>query len=125
MTGPAHEPRPTSSIPTTTRSPAVQHFRSWRSVGNGTGHARGRYDRLLSALAQQSYDAVRPAPTSKSAPASSSLERGASRSSEIVQTEGAEPLTRLRRRSDGSSLPVLFDADDLREERRRSTWWIS
>ena len=35
VTGPAHEPRPTSSIPTTTLSPAVQHFRSWRSVGNG------------------------------------------------------------------------------------------
>jgi hypothetical protein len=31
----------------------------------------------------------------------------------------------LRRRSDGSILPVLFDEDDLREERRRGTWWIS
>ena len=44
--------------------------------------------------------------------------------SEIVQHRrpralpAAPPLRRLE-------LPVLFDADDLREERRRSTWWIS
>ncbi len=31
---------------------------------------------------------------------------------------------RVRRKSDGSILPALFDEDDLREERRRSTWWI-
>jgi hypothetical protein len=43
--------------------------------------------------------------------------------SEVVDNEGQERF-RLRRRSDGSELPVLFDADDLREERRRSTWWI-
>ena len=41
-----------------------------------------------------------------------------------MEAEGAERF-RLRRRSDGSELPVLFGADDLREERRRSTWWIS
>ena len=34
------------------------------------------------------------------------------------------PMYKVRRRSDGSILPVLFDEDDLREERRRSTWWI-
>jgi hypothetical protein len=43
--------------------------------------------------------------------------------SEIVASEGNEQF-RLRRRSDGSELPVLFDANDLREERRRSMWWI-
>jgi hypothetical protein len=43
--------------------------------------------------------------------------------SEIVANEGNEQF-RLRRRSDGSELPVLFDANDLREERRRSMWWI-
>jgi hypothetical protein len=43
--------------------------------------------------------------------------------SEIVKCEGKEQF-RLRRRSDGSELPVLFDEDDLREERRRSTWWM-
>src|SRR4051794_38428193 len=37
VTGPAHAPRPTSSIPTTTCSPAAQHRRSRRSVGIGTG----------------------------------------------------------------------------------------
>lgn len=31
---------------------------------------------------------------------------------------------KLRRRSDGSILPVLFDEHDLREERRRGTWWV-
>jgi hypothetical protein len=30
----------------------------------------------------------------------------------------------LRRRSDGSILPVTFNEEDLREERRRQTWWI-
>jgi hypothetical protein len=43
--------------------------------------------------------------------------------SEIVHSGGGEQF-RLRRRSDGSELPVLFDAEDLREERRRGTWWI-
>lgn len=34
------------------------------------------------------------------------------------------PVYKLRRRSDGSILPVVFAEDDLREERRRGTWWI-
>ena len=33
VTGPAQAPRPTSSMPTTTRSPACQHRRSSRKVG--------------------------------------------------------------------------------------------
>lgn len=38
--------------------------------------------------------------------------------------EGFAPAYRLRRRSDGKVLPVLFPADDVREERRgRSMWW--
>lgn len=31
---------------------------------------------------------------------------------------------RIRRRSDGSVLPTAFDDDDVREERRKQTWWI-
>ena len=31
---------------------------------------------------------------------------------------------RVRRRSDGTVLPAVFDAADLRAERRRSTWWL-
>ena len=32
---------------------------------------------------------------------------------------------RVRRRSDGSVLPVLFDDHDVREERRKNDmWWI-
>ena len=44
VTGPAHAPRPTSSIPHTTWSPASQNFRSSRRVGperrvgGGSGH---------------------------------------------------------------------------------------
>ena len=41
--------------------------------------------------------------------------------------EGPEgPAYRIRRRSDASLLPVLFEADDVREERRRrdSMWWV-
>jgi len=37
---------------------------------------------------------------------------------------GGEPRYRLRRRSDGSILPALFDADDVREEKRKSMWWL-
>jgi hypothetical protein len=35
-----------------------------------------------------------------------------------------EPMYNVRRRSDGSVLPVTFSETDLREENRRSTWWI-
>ncbi len=35
-----------------------------------------------------------------------------------------EPMYQVRRRSDGSILPVPFSEADLREENRRSTWWI-
>jgi len=38
--------------------------------------------------------------------------------------DGIGSRYKLRRRSDGSILPVLFDEADLREERRRSTWWV-
>jgi hypothetical protein len=34
------------------------------------------------------------------------------------------PRYRVRRRSDGSILPVDFSAEDLREEHRRGTWWV-
>jgi hypothetical protein len=51
-----------------------------------------------------------------------------SRGFEIAERadDPAGPLERykVRRRSDGSILPVTFAADDLREERRRGTWWI-
>lgn len=30
---------------------------------------------------------------------------------------------RLRRLSDGEIMPVVFAADDVRAERKRSTWW--
>jgi hypothetical protein len=30
----------------------------------------------------------------------------------------------LRRRSDGALLPAWFTPDELREERRRETWWV-
>jgi hypothetical protein len=39
-------------------------------------------------------------------------------------TGDGEPMYKVRRRSDGSILPVAFSETDLREERRRGTWWI-
>jgi hypothetical protein len=56
----------------------------------------------------------------------SRFESGWSRGFEVVDCDKAqgEPRYQLRRRSDGSILPVTFGADDLREERRRQTWWI-
>jgi hypothetical protein len=48
-----------------------------------------------------------------------------SRGFEVAAVVGEDhPQFRIRRRSDGSELPVLFEQDDLREERRRSTWWL-
>jgi hypothetical protein len=49
-----------------------------------------------------------------------------SRGFEVAACEdtGGRTVYKVRRRSDGSILPVLFNEDDLREERRRSTWWI-
>ena len=41
---------------------------------------------------------------------------------EVVASDDA-PRYRVRRRSDGSLLPVLFDDDDLREEKRHSNMW--
>ena len=31
---------------------------------------------------------------------------------------------RIRRMTDGSVLPSLFDRNEVRKERSRSTWWI-
>jgi hypothetical protein len=42
---------------------------------------------------------------------------------EVVAGNG-KPKYRVRRRSDGSVLPVLFDDDDLREEKKRELWWV-
>jgi hypothetical protein len=43
---------------------------------------------------------------------------------EVVQEGGGERY-RVRRRSDGSILPVLFVDDDVREEKKGSSmWWV-
>jgi hypothetical protein len=43
---------------------------------------------------------------------------------EIVD-EGDTARYRVRRRSDGSVLPTLFDDDDVREEKKGSRmWWV-
>lgn len=43
---------------------------------------------------------------------------------EVVR-EGDAERYRVRRRSDGSILPVLFVDDDVREEKKRaSMWWV-
>jgi hypothetical protein len=43
---------------------------------------------------------------------------------EQVREGPAHVRYKLRRRSDGAILPAFFEADDLREEHRRQTWWI-
>jgi hypothetical protein len=44
--------------------------------------------------------------------------------SEVLHADEGELRYRVRRRSDGSILPVTFTDDDLREERRRQPpWW--
>ena len=55
----------------------------------------------------------------------SRFEQDWSRGFEIAEIVNLDPASqyRVRRRSDGSVLPVLFEEDDLREERRRSMWW--
>ena len=56
----------------------------------------------------------------------SRFEAAWSRGFEVVErvNEAAASRYKVRRRSDGSVLPVLFDEEDLREERRRGTWWV-
>jgi len=56
----------------------------------------------------------------------SRFEAAWSRGFEVAELVDEEPECRyrVRRRSDGSILPVLFDEKDLREERRRGTWWM-
>jgi hypothetical protein len=45
---------------------------------------------------------------------------------ESVADAGTDPGYRIRRRSDGSVLPVVFSPEDVREERRRTNdmWWV-
>lgn len=43
---------------------------------------------------------------------------------DLVEEDASGPVYKVRRRSDGSILPVTFAEADLREENRRSTWWI-
>jgi hypothetical protein len=45
--------------------------------------------------------------------------------SEVLEPDEGEARYRVRRRSDGSILPVTFAEDDLREERRRQPLWWS
>jgi hypothetical protein len=42
----------------------------------------------------------------------------------LPSEEGNEPRYRIRRRSDGSLLPVLFVDDEVREEKKHSMWWV-
>jgi hypothetical protein len=41
---------------------------------------------------------------------------------EVAGTSGG--AYRLVRLSDGEELPVAFDAEDVRRERTRQTWWV-
>jgi hypothetical protein len=57
----------------------------------------------------------------------SRFDRAWARGFEVVEpVAGASPGYRIRRRSDGSVLPVVFSSEDVREERRRTNdmWWV-
>jgi hypothetical protein len=57
----------------------------------------------------------------------SRFERDWARGFEVVEQvpEGGQLRYRVRRRSDGSILPVLFEDHEVREERRKNDmWWI-
>jgi len=41
-----------------------------------------------------------------------------------VVSDAGDARYRVRRRSDGSVLPSLFSDDDVREEKRKTMWWI-
>src|SRR5690348_3641474 len=134
VTGPAHEPRPTSSIPHTTSSPALQHLRSSRNVGKGpiqlpppriTSPTPPRIARTLPGgciAAGEGYDPrVRPGTRVE---VRSRFEDRWTRGfevSEVLERSDGSPEYRVRRRSDNSILPVTFTDDDLREERRRQS----
>jgi hypothetical protein len=51
----------------------------------------------------------------------SRFEHGWSRGFEIAEI--VEGRYRVRRVSDGSVLPTAFDPDEVRRERKRSSWW--
>ncbi len=42
----------------------------------------------------------------------------------LNENEGDKERFRIRRRSDGALLPSLFTRSELREERKRETWWL-
>jgi hypothetical protein len=55
------------------------------------------------------------------------FDRAWARGFEVVEVVAdPTPGYRIRRRSDGSVLPVLFAEDDVREERKRTNtmWWV-
>jgi hypothetical protein len=56
----------------------------------------------------------------------SRFDRAWARGFEVAEAViGSDPGYRIRRRSDGSVLPVVFSCDDVREERRRNDmWWV-
>ena len=109
---------------------------SARCAASGTARARARdatRPRARSALSHvrtaghASYDAGRATRHARRSPVSLRSEHGraASRSPTASTMAGRRRrVYKVRRRSDGSILPVLFDEDDLREERRRGTWWV-
>jgi hypothetical protein len=57
----------------------------------------------------------------------SRFDRAWARGFEVVESiAGIDPGYRIRRRSDGCVLPVVFSCEDVREERRRTNdmWWV-
>src|SRR5205814_9782101 len=106
---------------------ALQRLRSVRRVGYGEGTRAGatapRGEGLAKRHSGRTMRSVRPG---RRVEVRSRFEAAWSGGFEVVErvNEAAASRYKVRRRSDGSVLPVLFDEEDLREERRRGTWWV-
>lgn len=66
--------------------------------------------------------AVDPLPTGTRVEVRNGFDRSWSNGFEVIGH--AAGGYRLRRHSDGAELPGIFTTDDVRRERRRSTWWV-
>jgi hypothetical protein len=98
-----------------------------RRVGYGEGTRADDTNPMATGLAKpHSGRTMRPVRPGTRVEVRSRFEAAWARGFEVVErvNEAAQSRYKVRRRSDGSILPVLFDEEDLREEHRRGTWWV-
>lgn len=77
---------------------------------------------VIHVMADTSTDADDRLPPGARVEVRQSFDAGWARGFEIVAA--AEQGYEVRRRSDGTVLPVTFALDQVRRERKRDTWWF-